>query len=146
VNPKYADAERTLFKAPTRLECMMQDYPALLTSKGRVGFTSFEPWFCFSPAKNNIKDASLCAAKGLPSYGMAEAEYDFYNWILKILELLGTTQIERQPFALGINLEYGPKILLDPTFALTFEEIKNKMGGLKSISKISSLVLKGKYG
>lgn len=30
VNPKYANAERTVFKAPTRLECMMQDYPKLL--------------------------------------------------------------------------------------------------------------------
>ena len=27
VNPKYADKERTVFKKPTRLECMMQDYP-----------------------------------------------------------------------------------------------------------------------
>lgn len=26
VNPKYADATRTAFKKPTRLECMMQDY------------------------------------------------------------------------------------------------------------------------
>ena len=30
VNPKYANAERTIFKSPTRLECMMQDYPKLL--------------------------------------------------------------------------------------------------------------------
>jgi UDP-sugar pyrophosphorylase len=27
VNPKYADAAKTVFKKPTRLECMMQDYP-----------------------------------------------------------------------------------------------------------------------
>jgi UDP-sugar pyrophosphorylase len=30
VNPKYANAEKTVFKTPTRLECMMQDYPKLL--------------------------------------------------------------------------------------------------------------------
>lgn len=30
VNPKYANEERTTFKSPTRLECMMQDYPKLL--------------------------------------------------------------------------------------------------------------------
>lgn len=41
VNPKYADETRTLFKSPTRLECMMQDYPKLLSSKGEVGFTSY---------------------------------------------------------------------------------------------------------
>ena len=41
VNPKYSDETRTKFKAPTRLECMMQDYPKLLTSKNQVGFTSY---------------------------------------------------------------------------------------------------------
>ena len=29
VNPKYADAERRVFKKPTRLETMMQDLPKL---------------------------------------------------------------------------------------------------------------------
>lgn len=33
VNPKYADDAKTVFKAPTRLECMMQDYPKLLHAK-----------------------------------------------------------------------------------------------------------------
>ena len=37
---------------------MMQDYPKLLTAAtGKVGFTTYETWFCFSPAKNNINDA-----------------------------------------------------------------------------------------
>jgi UDP-sugar pyrophosphorylase len=39
VNPKYADASKTLFKSPTRLECMMQDYPVLLPPDAPVGFT-----------------------------------------------------------------------------------------------------------
>jgi UDP-sugar pyrophosphorylase len=30
VNPKYKDNTKTTFKKPTRLECMMQDYPKLL--------------------------------------------------------------------------------------------------------------------
>jgi UDP-sugar pyrophosphorylase len=69
VNPKYADEHKNKFKAPTRLECMMQDYPKLLTSKGAVGFTSYENWYCFSPAKNNLKDGAACVKSGLPSYG-----------------------------------------------------------------------------
>jgi UDP-sugar pyrophosphorylase len=61
VNPKYANAERTQFKAPTRLECMMQDYPKLCSKqKGSVGFTTYPTWFCFSPAKNNATDALAC--------------------------------------------------------------------------------------
>jgi UDP-sugar pyrophosphorylase len=40
VNPKYADKEKTVFKKPTRLECMMQEYPKVLPKGGsedRVG-------------------------------------------------------------------------------------------------------------
>jgi UDP-sugar pyrophosphorylase len=88
VNPKYANAERTLFKAPTRLECMMQDYPKLLEGgSAQVGFTMYDTWYCFSPAKNNVNDAKNCVAKGLPSFGAAQAEWDFYNWSNKMLEV-----------------------------------------------------------
>ncbi|CAE7637135.1 USP [Symbiodinium sp. CCMP2456] len=38
VNPKWADAEKSKFKSPTRLECMMQDFPRLCT-KARCGKT-----------------------------------------------------------------------------------------------------------
>jgi UDP-sugar pyrophosphorylase len=57
VNPKYKDETvRTEFKKPTRLECMMQDYPKLLqkevgSSNMKIGFTLFDRWFTFSPAK-----------------------------------------------------------------------------------------------
>jgi hypothetical protein len=40
----------------------------------------YETWYCFSPAKNNITDAAACVAKGIPSYGAAESEYNFYAW------------------------------------------------------------------
>ena len=49
------DATRTEFKKPTRLECMMQDIPKLfqkeLGSDVKIGFTLFDRWFTFSPAK-----------------------------------------------------------------------------------------------
>ena len=38
VNPKYVDAERMVFKKPTRLETMMQDLPRLFTAEQRVGW------------------------------------------------------------------------------------------------------------
>ncbi len=40
----------------------------------------YETWYCFSPAKNNINDALACYNRGLPSFGAAQAEFDFYNW------------------------------------------------------------------
>ena len=36
VNPKYTDGTKTAFKAPTRLECMMQDYPKALGPRANV--------------------------------------------------------------------------------------------------------------
>ena len=72
----------------------MQDYPKLLSSTGEVGFTMYEPWYCFSPAKNNIKDAAACVAKGIPSYGAAEAEYNFLEWTNRMLSLAGV-EIEK---------------------------------------------------
>lgn len=39
VNPKYADAARTVFKKPTRLECMMQDYPKARWTRAIGGLT-----------------------------------------------------------------------------------------------------------
>ena len=96
VNPKYANEARTTFKSPTRLECMMQDYPKLLDNAGAVGYTMFETWFCFSPCKNNITDAVACYKKGLPSFGAAQAEHDFYQWTNKMLRLIGAEIEEKQ--------------------------------------------------
>lgn len=144
VNPKYANEEKTEFKSATRLECMMQDYPKLLSSTGEVGFTMYETWYCFSPAKNNITDAAKCIEKGIPSYGAAEAEYNFYEWTNKMLELAGVA-VERPAQATdfnGMNFAFGPKVLLDPRAAITFQEIKGLFAGNNKLSSDASLILK----
>lgn len=94
VNPKYADEARNKFKAPTRLECMMQEYPKLLTAKGAVGFTTYDTWYSFSPVKNNIKDAAVLSGKNMPSFGGAQGEYDFYHWSNKVLAQIGGVHIQ----------------------------------------------------
>ena len=38
--------------------CFPQDYPKSLGSGAKVGFTSVDPWLCFSPCKNNTADAA----------------------------------------------------------------------------------------
>lgn len=62
VNPKYKDSSRTDFKKPTRLECMMQDIPKLfqkeMGTEANIGFTMFDRWFTFSPAKVSTKLAT----------------------------------------------------------------------------------------
>lgn len=54
VNPKYADAAKTVFKKPTRLECMMQDYPKVCAwlstplSAYLCGYISWPCRFCIN--------------------------------------------------------------------------------------------------
>jgi UDP-sugar pyrophosphorylase len=146
VNPKYADEARNKFKAPTRLECMMQDYPRLLSSKGAVGFTTYDTWYSFSPVKNNIKDAAGLFAKGMPPCSASSGEYDFFSWTNQILEKIAGVKIEKDTELVdysGIKLAFGPKILLDPTFAITLQELREKFKGENKVSKGSTLILKG---
>jgi len=122
---------------------MMQDYPRLLSSAGEVGFTMYETWYCFSPAKNNIKDAAACITKGIPSYGAAEAEYNFFNWTNKMIAAAGhdvQLSSEKSNFN-GMQFAFGPKVVMDPMFAITFHEIKTKFTGKCVLRPGSTLVL-----
>ena len=86
VNPKYKpNTNNTVFNKPTRLECMMQDYPKLLgqssllisgmtachcsqTDKSaRVSFTQFERWTSFSAVKNTMADGAAKQKAGSAS-------------------------------------------------------------------------------
>ena len=72
VNPKYTDGTKTKFKSPTRLECMMQDYPKSLGPDARVGFTVVAGATTFSPVKTNLADARAKSKKGEPTYSAGE--------------------------------------------------------------------------
>jgi hypothetical protein len=76
VNPKYKDATRTDFKKPTRLECMMQDIPKLfqkeMQSDAKIGFTMFDRWFTFSPAKVRMISRVACLRR-FPSCFITQA-------------------------------------------------------------------------
>jgi len=41
----------------------------------------------------------------------------------------------------GMSFAFGPKILMDPTFALTFAELKEKFVGKNKIAKGATMVL-----
>ncbi len=121
----------------------MQDYPKLLNSTGEVGFTMYETWYCYSPAKNNILDAANCIAQGIPSCGAAEAEFNFYNWTNRMLLAAGVkVELETQKTDYNkMSFAFGPKILMDPMFAITFREIKVKFAGKNQIHKNASMIL-----
>jgi UDP-sugar pyrophosphorylase len=151
VNPKYKDDTRTEFKKPTRLECMMQDIPKLFQKEmqdtANIGFTTFDRWFTFSPAKNAL-DAGVDAVKGGNSSPgtMSSAESDKYIQNQRKLKLAGmdlkVSSVEDLVPVGGIPVTPGPRVYLSPSFAITQEEIVAKVSGGK-ISQRSSLVLEG---
>mmetsp|Transcript_5001 Transcript_5001/g.7584 ORF Transcript_5001/g.7584 Transcript_5001/m.7584 type:complete len:706 (+) Transcript_5001:201-2318(+) len=154
VNPKYKDATRTDFKKPTRLECMMQDIPKLfqkeMGSTANIGFTTFDRWFTFSPAKNSLESGIEAVAGGNTAPGtMSSAESDKYIQNQRKLKFAGmdvdVTHDEADFVTVGgIPVTPGPRIILCPGFAITQEEVMNKIEGGK-ITKRSSLVLEGQH-
>jgi len=151
VNPKYKDDTRTEFKKPTRLECMMQDIPKLfqkeMGSDANIGFTNFDRWFSFSPAKNSLESGVDAVKGGSNAPGtMSSAESDKYVQNQRKLKFAGmdidVTEEEDLVNVAGIPITPGPRVILCPGFAITQEEIMNKISGGK-ITTRSSLVLEG---
>ena len=144
INPKYADATRTSFKSPTRLETMMQDLPKLFGPAEKVGVTVFDRKWSFSANKNNIKDAAAKHAAGGPPESGATAESDFYlAGRMKLAAAGMEVETASEELILGIPFTPGPRILLRPSFAMTLAEVREKIKG-GSISGDATLVLEGK--
>eukprot|EP00928_Gymnodinium_smaydae_P007346 TRINITY_DN12650_c0_g2_i1.p1 TRINITY_DN12650_c0_g2~~TRINITY_DN12650_c0_g2_i1.p1 ORF type:complete len:664 (-),score=127.84 TRINITY_DN12650_c0_g2_i1:95-2086(-) len=142
VNPKWADAEKSKFKSATRLECMMQDFPKLCGAEDKVGFTQLDRKFCFTCVKNNLADA---ATKNPPDCALS-AESDIYTCNAALLSLAGADVVIEEPGEvsfLGITAKVGARIILQPSFAISLEQMKEKLKGKIRISKKSSLVLDG---
>ena len=145
VNPKYADAARSAFKSPTRLECMMQDLPWLMPSDAPVSFTVFEPSDTYAPVKNALADAAKKAAAGQSPGGASSGEFLLYNFNAKLLRLAGAHVAAAVPRTLGgVPCEVGPQLVLAPAFRPTVGEgLARLRGGAISISARSSLLLDG---
>ncbi len=151
VNPKYADETKNKFKSPTRLECLMQDFPKLLVNNEKVGFSSYEKWFCFTTCKNNLKDGCDKLKKGISAETAFSEEQDIYNWNIKILkDILGKLTIDNTEPELDLEIEgthvkFGPKIIIYPSFASTVSELKDKVKANIKVSNNSTLILKGDF-
>lgn len=151
VNPKYKDSTRTVFKKATRLECMMQDIPKLfqkeLGNNVNIGFTMFDRWFTFSPAKNSLESGIEAVAAGNKAPGtMSSAESDKYIQNQRKLKHAGmdvpVTEEKDLVKIGGIPVTPGPRIILCPAFAITQEEVVKKIKGGR-ITQRSTLVLEG---
>jgi len=144
VNPKYADASKTAFKSPTRLETMMQDLPKLFGPGEKTGVSVFDRRWSFSANKNNVKDAAAKHAAGGPPESGATAESDFYlAGRMKLVAAGVKVETAKEELILDIPFTPGPRVLLRPSFAMTLAEVRAKIKGVK-ISGNATLVLDGK--
>lgn len=148
VNPKYKDDTKTVFKKPTRLECMMQDFPTVLTGDDakRVGFTSISSDMCFSPVKNATADGVALQEKGTAPGTAASGEADQLAAYRNMMRSIGC-QVEDAPEETynGIKVVPGPAIVLHPSFVLCPGEylLKFPCPSKVKISSRSTLVVKG---
>jgi UDP-sugar pyrophosphorylase len=148
VNPKYKNAERTEFKAPTRLECMMQDYPKSLGKQARVGFTTLEVWAAYSPVKNSPDEGRGKAKGGSPSHTATSGELDVYMANCRLLEMAGAkVEAPKRVQYNGLELMQPASVVLSPAFAVSLAAVKAKVTcksrmGVK-VSQRSTLVLDG---
>lgn len=158
INPKYKDAAKEKFNTPTRLECMMQDFPKLLPASAFVGFTTF-PWCMYSPVKNNALDAAKNVAKGIRAACAATGEADLYAFARRLIGMearIVTSGGEAAVAApctcavaegditryLNVPAELLPAVFVSPSFGVTSTEIAAKVRG-GTISARSTLVLDG---
>jgi len=148
VNPKYADDAKTIFKKPTRLECMMQDFPTILNSEESkwVGFTSIAAELCFSPVKNATADGVKLQSKGTAPGVAATGEADQYAATRKIMTSIGCKIEDAEPVEFeGIKVVAGPEVVLKPSFVVCPAEYKKHFPDPSKIkiSSRSSLIIKG---
>lgn len=152
VNPKYADSTRTIFKSPTRLECLMQDF-ALLLEGSPVGFCAMPRWLTFSVVKNSIAEALGKQKQHQPMDGALSGECEFFDSNCRFLaiaakragfEFTGCKEKEIVEFN-GVKHELGPRITMLPSFGATILAIKSKIQGNVVIRNgpKSSLVIGG---
>jgi UDP-sugar pyrophosphorylase len=141
VNPKYADADRRRFSSPTRLECMMQDFPKLLEAGSKVGVTQFERGVCFSAAKNGLAEAARRQGAGLPPESVSSAEADLYALNRRYLSVAGA-QIENGPECVhaGVRVQLFPVVLLAQALTLSLSSFARRISRVR-ISRRSTLVL-----
>jgi UDP-sugar pyrophosphorylase len=146
VNPKYADETKTVFKKPTRLECMMQDFPTVLESDEKVGFTQVDASLCFSPVKNSVADGMGLQAKGIAAGTAATGEADQYAAARIMMRARGCKVEDAEEVNYGgIKVVPGPAIVLKSDFVCCPGEynIKFPYPEKVKISARSTLVVRG---
>eukprot|EP00892_Ulva_mutabilis_P004215 jgi/Ulvmu1/2165/UM013_0009.1 len=147
VNPKFKDATRAAFKKPTRLECMMQDYPKALPPTATVGFTTIkEVWATYMPVKNSPAEARAKAQQNAPTHSATHAEFSVYDAWGRLLRSAGATVATgaRASFN-GLDVTMCPFITFAPSFVCALSEMRERFPQPErvSVTARSTLAVRG---
>ena len=153
VNPKYTDEKKAAFKAPTRLECLMQDFALLLGEDAPVGFCLMPRWLTFSVVKNSVLEAAGKQRGGQPLDCALSGECEFFDANCRVLEIAAKQagfacsgcSVKDTVSFLGLQHPMGPRVSLLPSFGLTIAAIARRIKGSILIAggSRSSLVIGG---
>lgn len=123
----------------------MQDYPKLLPSSDRVGFTQVDREFSFTALKNNIATGVAKQKANVAPETASSMESDFYRANAQLLRFCGAVIEDKDvdyTFE-GIKVNFGPRIVLDPHCGCTVEELQKNFKGKIIVSSDSTVVIKG---
>jgi UDP-sugar pyrophosphorylase len=124
----------------------MQDYPKSLGPEANVGFSVVSGSVIFSPVKTNLVDARLKSKDGAPTYSAASGEADAYMSGCEMLKAAGVKLPRPTSTSLsGINVALGPRVVIDPTFAVGVAAWRRKLPTPTNVNlgPHSTLVLQG---
>lgn len=128
INPKFT-ADKKGLTSSARLECMMQALPLHDAFRShKVSFVSFDRACCFSPIKNSFQEAQAAKAKGIPMENAVSCEEDVYEMNRRWLTAAGA-HVHPNP-----DTKLLPAVLLDPTFALAFVDVKHALQSVPDTS------------
>lgn len=142
VNPKYADKAKGLLAAPTRIECMLQDFPKLLNDPGaKVSFVQLERWLSYTPIKNSLSQGAVLAGRGLPAMTSSTGEADLYYCNRHLLRLAGMQVSEgTEASYAGLQVVPGPRVVFAPSFAVGVGDVLHKVKGGRMTGRSTLLV------
>ncbi|CRG97953.1 UTP--glucose-1-phosphate uridylyltransferase, putative [Plasmodium gallinaceum] len=150
INPKYTDNTREHFKSPTRVESMMQDFALYFNGENhKVGVTELNRFLCFSAVKNDFLNAQKKIENNIHPECMFSGESDLYYSNYAFIELAclynnKKITLDKIPIKTFNGVQYflPPKILIEPQFAFTLNDLIKKIKGNITLSNNATLWIK----
>ncbi|KAH8092326.1 hypothetical protein JL720_5295 [Aureococcus anophagefferens] len=120
------------------------DYPKLLSSNAKVGFTVLERAAVreYSPVKNATADGAAKVRAGLAGACPATGEADLYAFNCDLLSV-GGMDVAPAADVLDVPVDLRPRVCLSPFFGLTEDDFERCVRG-GSLGKGASLVVEGR--